>query len=195
MALLVDDRRGGACSLARVEHALLVNAPPRAAAGADRVVAAGESFVLDGSASADPDGAITRFQWDFGDGTLGDALEVSHRYARPGDYEVELTVTDDTDLPNSQDRDRLRIKTHAAPIPRVALDPAGTLSWRGCPLRCQWFRAIPDGTPTNWIWSFGDGDVKAGKTLTHRYGYPGRYGLSLAIVDDSKAANATSLLT
>jgi hypothetical protein len=49
---------------------------------------------FDGSASKDPDGAITKFAWDFGDGTTGNGKVTSHTYAKAGNYTVKLTVAD-----------------------------------------------------------------------------------------------------
>jgi myo-inositol-hexaphosphate 3-phosphohydrolase len=53
---------------------------------------------FDGSGSTDPDGAVTGYAWDFGDGT-GDAGGgppgvTPHTYAAPGPQTVTLTVTD-----------------------------------------------------------------------------------------------------
>ncbi|MGY2085163.1 LamG-like jellyroll fold domain-containing protein, partial [Blastococcus sp. SYSU DS0539] len=52
---------------------------------------------FDASASADPDGAVTGYAWDFGDGATGDGATATHVYAAPGSYPVRLTVTDDRD--------------------------------------------------------------------------------------------------
>jgi len=52
---------------------------------------------FDASRSADPDGKIVGYRWDFGDGASGDGKAVSHPYARWGDYTVRLTVVDDRD--------------------------------------------------------------------------------------------------
>ena len=45
--------------------------------------------------SADTDGTITSFAWDFGDGDTGTGPDPSHTYASNGTYPVTLTVTDD----------------------------------------------------------------------------------------------------
>src|SRR3990170_3157854 len=47
------------------------------------------------SGSTDPDGSITSYDWDFGDGDLDTGMTASHRYDAPGPYEVTLTVADD----------------------------------------------------------------------------------------------------
>jgi len=46
------------------------------------------------SSSSDPDGSITQYHWDFGDGAAADGITTSHAYNNPGAYTVRLTVTD-----------------------------------------------------------------------------------------------------
>ncbi len=46
------------------------------------------------SASTDPDGDALNFAWDFGDGTSGAGVTVSHTYTAIGTYNATLTVTD-----------------------------------------------------------------------------------------------------
>lgn len=49
---------------------------------------------FDASASADPDGTISGYHWDFADGATGSGRLVSHIYNDEGEYTVSLTVTD-----------------------------------------------------------------------------------------------------
>ncbi|MGI8828245.1 MAG: PKD domain-containing protein [Candidatus Limnocylindria bacterium] len=46
-------------------------------------------------ASADADGTIASWRWDFGDGGISSGRDPSHTYAAAGPYTVTLTVTDD----------------------------------------------------------------------------------------------------
>jgi len=50
---------------------------------------------FDGSQSSDEDGTIVSYSWDFGDGSIGSGVTVTHSYNEPGNYKVTLTVTDD----------------------------------------------------------------------------------------------------
>jgi PKD repeat protein len=73
------------------------NQPPVAVAVADTMGGIEPLIVdFDGSSSSDPDGFITRYDWDFGDGTvLSDAnATVSYIYTTTGTFTVVLTVTD-----------------------------------------------------------------------------------------------------
>ena len=42
----------------------------------------------------------------------------------------------------------------------------------------------PDGTITQYIWSFGDGDTSNEKNPTHSYGDIGAYQVSLTVIDN-----------
>ena len=50
---------------------------------------------FDASGSHDPDGSIGYYDWDFGDGSIGSGVNVSHVYGQAGIYQVTLMVTDD----------------------------------------------------------------------------------------------------
>ncbi len=62
------------------------------------------SCSFDGSASADPDGAIVNYAWAFGDGTTGSGQTVNKTYGAAGTYTVTLTVTDDDGATGAQSR-------------------------------------------------------------------------------------------
>jgi hypothetical protein len=64
----------------------VINAPDKARAG--------EEITLSGANSTD-DGAITKYEWNFGDGNIGEGETVKHTYAQAGEFTVTLTVTDD----------------------------------------------------------------------------------------------------
>jgi len=65
-------------------------------------VEVGQPLVVSGSGSMDIDDKRSqlRFEWDFGDSTLGLGMNLSHEYERPGNFTVSLTVYDDNDAFN-----------------------------------------------------------------------------------------------
>jgi 6-phosphogluconolactonase (cycloisomerase 2 family) len=71
--------------------------PPVASFDVPATNKSGLPISFDASPSTDADGAIARYDWDFGDGsTASDGGQAeSHSYVQPGTYEVSLTLTDD----------------------------------------------------------------------------------------------------
>ena len=81
---------------------------------------ANQSVTFDASSSYDPDGNITAYEWDFGDGSTGSGVTVNHSYSQPGTYTVTLTVTDNDGLNDSYSAN---ITVSVSPT------PAPTLEW------------------------------------------------------------------
>ena len=50
------------------------------------------------------DGEIVSWEWEFGDGSIGEGKKVSHSYVLTGDYTVTLTVTNDKGVKQSSSR-------------------------------------------------------------------------------------------
>lgn len=62
----------------------------------------GEPITFDATESSDADGTVTKYSWEFGDGTpLVTGATVSHTFTSAGTYTVTLWVTDDDDLVSS----------------------------------------------------------------------------------------------
>ena len=81
------------------EHLALNELFPIAVSDADVVFGPTPLEVAFSSAgSYDPDGDILTRQWDFGDGASSSAAHPTHSYALPGQYEVLLTVRDNSGL-------------------------------------------------------------------------------------------------
>jgi PKD repeat protein len=61
-----------------------------------------QTITFNASNSTDPDGKITKYEWDFGDGNITNTTEkvINHSYSLAGDYIVNLTVTDNDDATN-----------------------------------------------------------------------------------------------
>jgi PKD repeat protein len=72
----------------------------------DWLVLSDHSVTLDASSSRDnpSDMATLVYRWSFGDGTTANGMIVDHTYTRPGDYTVNLTVTDRFGVPNTIQR-------------------------------------------------------------------------------------------
>jgi PKD repeat protein len=59
---------------------------------------------VDAAASSDPDGTVSSYAWDFGDGATATGRVATHDYAIAGNYTVTLTVTDNASATGSATR-------------------------------------------------------------------------------------------
>ena len=59
-----------------------------------KATGSGPAVQFDATESSDPDGSVTKFAWDFGDGSTGAGEVTGHTYAKPGNYLAKLTVAD-----------------------------------------------------------------------------------------------------
>ncbi len=51
-------------------------------------------ITMSSNGSSDPDGSISSYLWNFGDGSTSTAANPTHSYAAAGTYSIQLTVTD-----------------------------------------------------------------------------------------------------
>jgi PKD repeat protein len=70
------------------------NVAPVAYTGGPYYGEAGQAVQTYGGNSYDPDGTISSYYWNFGDGTTGAGISPIHSYSGDGTYTVSLTVTD-----------------------------------------------------------------------------------------------------
>lgn len=94
------------------------NSPPTASF---TFTCTGLSCSFDGSGSTDSDGTIASYAWNFGDGTTGSGVTVSHTYAAGGTYTVSLTVTDDDGATGSSSQN----VTVSSPSTGISLSATG----------------------------------------------------------------------
>lgn len=87
-----QDRRGTSTELT-IE---VRNAPPTAEIDAEPTQGEAPLEVrFNVGGSSDPDGEVSRFRWDLGDGTVQTGRRATHVYEEAGSYDVTLTAEDD----------------------------------------------------------------------------------------------------
>ncbi|WP_026872606.1 PKD domain-containing protein [Inquilinus limosus] len=189
VSLTADDGSGQPCGADTAEASIVVNTPPVAAPGPARRVSVDEAIAFDARQSFDPDGRITAYSWDFGDGARSDAAQLSHAYDRPGTYTVSLTVADDAGLPNSTAAATTTIVVNAPPVSVAGADKSAAI---GEPLVFDGSASSdPDGRLLTWDWDFGNGDKGTGEETTYAFDRPGTYQVRLTVRDDSGTSSAT----
>ncbi|MGD9861852.1 MAG: PKD domain-containing protein [Pseudodonghicola sp.] len=185
VTLSVTDDSGVANDRAQDRLRVAVNAPPEPAFSIPpRPVSVSEAAVLDGTASADPDGQILSYIWDFGDGATGEGPLVTYAWTRPGDFTVTLTVIDDSGTASALQSVAQVVRVDAAPDADAGPDQfvtASVVSFDGGG------STDPDGKVAGWAWEFGDGATATGQRVSHAYERPGSYEVALVVRDDSGA--------
>ncbi len=151
---------------------------PTADAGASRTVDQGVGLVLAGTASTDNLGIAT-YAWDFGDGTTGSGVSVSHAYASPGTYSATLTVTDRSGNAGSTVV-TITVRDTIAPMVRGGGDRTVD---EGQPLFFDASGSTDNVGVAVYLWDFGDNSTSSQAAVTHVYATRGTYDASLTVTD------------
>jgi DNA/RNA endonuclease G (NUC1) len=172
--------------------------PPIAAIGGPAgTITEGATFSLSAAGSQDPNGSITDYTWDFGDGVAGSGVSVTHAYAQDGSYTVRLTLTDNDGLVDTA----TFTVTVANVAPVVGAVPDGSLNV-GATYAVNGTFTDPgaDAWTATVVW--GDGSAPevvplSGRSfsLTHVYTAAGSYPVSISIADDDTATDTTHTVT
>lgn len=154
-------------------------------------------ITFDGSNSSDPDGSITNYTWDFGDGKKAYDTIVTHKYDDDGNYNVSLTVID-----NDGAWDIMTKEIFVANIPPVAnfsYTPNASYIIVGQQVNFTDTSYDVDGFIWEWKWDFGDGNIyvdHTGISPTHAYAVNGVFNVTLTVKDnDFSSGSVTQRIT
>lgn len=121
-------------------------------------------------------GGPTSWNWNFGDGSSSTLQNPSKKYANPGTYTVSLTVSKGAATASTS---QLLIVGAGAPItPLVIADFETAVSSAAVNQQLS-FVDRSSGSPTSWLWNFGDGQTSALQNPTHAFAAPGAYTVTL----------------
>lgn len=163
------------------------------------------------ASSSSPEGfsdTITRYEWNFGDGTpklvnQGNPPDptATHPYLYAGQYVITLNVTNSEALwcttskpitiyPQFGPKANF---TYAPPQPRV--DDIIAFDATGC--TPGWSKQLGGYSPItdyNWNWGNGKTNDTANPTITYSYAQPGNYTVTLIITDSVARTDTTSTI-
>ena len=191
--LTVTDNQGATGSTTRQIQVGPPNQAPVAVASVSSAAGkVGQSFGFLSTGSADADGSIVSYSWDFGDGSTGTGDSPSHAYTAPGLYTAVLTVADDSGAVAS-DAVTVVVSANQGPTavavatsPTVGKEPL-TIGLSGAD------STDPDGDVVSYAWAFGDGTAGSGATTSHTYASPGTYTAVLTVADVEGLTSTSSV--
>ncbi|MGC9308950.1 MAG: PKD domain-containing protein [Thermoplasmatota archaeon] len=152
--------------------------------------AVGETITFDGTDSYDPDGTITSYAWNFGDGESASGATPTHTYDAAGTYEVMLIVTDNDGATDSD--------VTVANIPGGNRPPTTPSRPSGPTTGNVWYSYLytsyatdPDGDNIKYLFDWGDGSTTwttyyaSGEpaSLPHSWDYQGAYNIRVKARD------------
>jgi len=138
--------------------------------------------VFDASSSYDPDGYITKYYWDFGDGTTyyTTTPTTTHTYTstnEPYGYWLSLIVVDNDGL---MDTDKSHVIVHV----NQTNPPNAYFTYVINGMSVVFTdKSTPQDNIVSWSWSFGDGYTSNEQNPTHVYSNYGTYDVTLTITD------------
>jgi PKD repeat protein len=119
-------------------------------------------------------GALTSWNWDFGDGAKSTEQNPVHIYTTLGSYTVTLTVS------NKDGQDTTSksgyIVTTLAPVADFKVNSRVGKA----PFIVQ-FQDLSTNNPTSWSWDFGDGTSSSVQNPLHQYPKEGAYNVRLTV--------------
>jgi len=116
----------------------------------------------------------TSWVWDFGDGSTGTGAKPDHVYRTTGVYDVTLTASN-PDLTTSRTKNQYITVLN---IPRADFSADKTRG--GAPMDVS-FIDQSSGSPTSWMWDFGDGATSTEKNPVHKYTSLGSFTVTLNV--------------
>lgn len=187
--LKLKDDSDSPCNSSFIEKSIRINKKPVAAAGPDRVIAAGEKILFDGGGSYDPDGKIIRYKWTT-ENINATARKTSFKFGDPGKYRVTLTVDDGDNVNNSLDSDYVTVIVNFPPVADAGEDKTVA---EGEVVIFDGLKSYDkDGVITNYLWDFGDGTKTSDGYAAHSYSRPGKYRAKLTVTDNSNTSTSSS---
>ncbi len=121
-------------------------------------------------------GSPTSWLWNFGDGGTSTQQNPTHTYNTVGIYDVSLTAGNGTDSDVVNKSEYIRVKSLDA-------DYSSNVTSGEIPLSVHFYDQSL-GSPTSWLWNFGDGTISTEQNPIHTYTTVGTYNVSLTISDE-----------
>jgi PKD repeat protein len=129
------------------------------------------------------------YSWTLGDTATATGPNVTHAYAKPGEYTATVWVTDNGTLGVTTQSVVVTVLAVPAVAIATSAGPDGSMSFN--------FTAVYSGGTgaQSFVWVFGDGATTKGLAVTHDYGTGGTYTVEVLATDASgrSTSNTTAV--
>ena len=161
------------CNTSTYSKSILINQSPIANAGKDIQVFTNEYFQLSGLESEDKDGSITNYEWLIEDGRKFNGAVTELKFNNPGDYNITLTVKDNTDLSNNYDTDLVKVSVIKRESLSIYADKYEVCVDDEISFSSSLLNSKNNLKKLKWI--FGDGNSAKGERVNYNYNKKGTY--------------------
>jgi PKD repeat protein len=138
--------------------------------------------------SSDPDGTITSWFWDFGDGTNSTSKNPSHTFSQKGEWQITLTVTDNDGAKTSNTQTVTVVNLPPAAAFNCTQNPEA-----GMDIQFADNSTDPENSSLCYLWDFGDGNTSELQAPTHKFATEGEYNVTLTVTDDENATDTYTM--
>jgi PKD repeat protein len=159
----------------------------------------GQVVFFNASASTAATGhTLTKYAWDFGDGTTfaGSTSSATHTFTTVGTFTVGLIVTDDTgQIAKFAGTITVAAAGANAPSAKFTSSPTAPVVNQQVVFDASTSTAATGLTITDYAWVFGDGTPiihTTSKTVAHSYAFANTFSVSLTVTDNIGGTNAVS---
>ncbi|MEK8016768.1 MAG: PKD domain-containing protein [Candidatus Parabeggiatoa sp.] len=156
------------------------------------------TVTFNGSLSFDPDGEIRKYEWQLPDGKIfGTGAKMTFTFNTPGEYEIQLIVTDNKDAVSTISH-RVKVESSTAtpppetanqpPFAKVVIEPKSGPA----PLTVNLNNSgsyDPDGTITSCEWQASNGQKSPSCNAQMTFNTAGTYPITLIVTDNQGLTN------
>jgi PKD repeat protein len=137
-------------------------------------------------------GTIVKYEWDFGDDSFAMGKIANHTYSEPGEYIVNLTITDNYDLINNTNQSIIIVATPPEALFSIMenntyVEDQQVYGYVNKEITFNASASNDDadmGSIMEYEWDFGDESFATGKIGKHTYSESGEYNVVLTCTDD-----------
>ena len=186
--VVVRDNTGATAEATTIVE-IISNAAPFARIGvASKNVNVNDVVVFDGIQSFDPDGTVTSFTWNFGDGNTASGNTVVHQYTSGGEFTVTLTVIDND---GAQGSITAEMTVNGPPAAQLQCPATGSIR-RGLLIDASQTADDTNGLVFSFDFGDGTGFTSQSAQLLHSYNDPGTYVVRVTATDGAGLASSAS---